>query len=179
MCKFNVFGINAAALKRQQKEDRKANNPSGGWSEENGCTYYTNGYYIIRLDGVPFQEAALLLGLGYEDSPGDREKNLKRIWDTFKPSDYTPAHITKWTKDCQKAGTKKPIPARVITNGADSCLIQQKYLDLFEGCTVTMRARNAGIRMENGCMEAYILPVRCSNEEYNIMQAICGTEKEV
>lgn len=178
MCKFNVLGINAAALKRQLKEDRKTNRPGAGWSEENGSTYYTNGDYIIRLDGIPFQDAALHLGLGYEDSPGEIEKNLQRIWDTFNPSDYTPARITRWSKEYQKTGMKKPIPARVITNESDACLIQQKYLDLFEDCTVTMRARNSGIRMEHSYMEAYILPVRCSNEEYNIMQAICGIEKE-
>ena len=178
MCKFNVLGINAAALKRQLKEDRKTNRPGAGWSEENGNTYYTNGYYIIRLEGIPFQDAALHLGLGYEDSPGDHDKNLKRIWDTFRPSDYTPAHVIGWSKECQIAGVKKPMPARIITNEAEACLIQQKYLDLFDGCTITMRGRNSGIRLEHGYMEAYILPVRCSNEEYNIMQAICGTEKE-
>lgn len=178
MCKSNVLGISPAALKRQLKEDRKANRPGAGWSEEGGSTYYTNGYYIIRLDGIPFQDAALHLGLGYEDSPGDHEKNLKRIWDTFRPSDYTPAHVTRWFKDFQKVGVKKPMPARIITNETEACLIQQKYLDIFEGCTITMKGRNSGIRVECGYMEAYILPVRCKDEEYAIMRAICEAEKE-
>lgn len=104
MCKFNVLGINPAALKRQLKEDRKTNSLSAGWSEEGGSTYYTNE--------------------------------------------------------------------------TEACLIQQKYLDIFEGCTITMKGRNSGIRVECGYMEAYILPMRCKDEEHAIMRAICCNEKE-
>lgn len=178
MCKINGLGINAAALKRQLKEDRKANRPGAGWSEEGGNTYYTNGYFILKLNGLSFQGAALLLGLGYEDSPGEIEKNLKRIWDTFNPNYYHPAHVTKWTKEHRKTGAKKPITTRVVASDTDACLIRQSFLDVFDGGIITMRARNFGIRIEHGDMEAYILPVNPTNEEYTIMRAICCNEKE-
>ena len=178
MCKFNVFGINAAALKRQLKEDRKTNRPGAGWSEENGSTYYTNGYFILKLNGLTFQGAALLLGLGYEDTPGDSDKNLERIWASFNPNDYTPARVTKWCKDYLKIGAKKPITTRVVVNDTGACLIQQSFLDVFDGGIITMRARNSGIRIEHGDMEAYILPVNPTNEEYNVMRAICCNERE-
>lgn len=178
MCKFNVLGINAAALKRQLKEDRKANRPGAGWSEENGSTYYTNGYFILKLKELTFQGAAMLLGLGYEDTPGDSDKNLERIWASFNPSDYHPARVTKWSKEYLKTGTKKPITTRVVVNDTDACLIQQSFLDVFDGGIITMRARNSGIRIEHGDTEAYILPVNPTGEEYNVMRAICCNEKE-
>ena len=178
MCKSNVLGINTAALKRQLKEDRKANRPGAGWSEEGGNTYYTNGCFILKLNGLSFQRAALLLGLGYEDSPGENEKNLKRIWDTFNPNDYHPARVTQWTKEHRQTGMKKPTPTRVVACGMDACLIRQSFMDIFDGDTISMGPKNSGVRVEHVDMEAYILPVRCSPEEYNIMKAICCNEKE-
>lgn len=174
MSKVNFLGIDTAALSRMLKDDRKNKSTRCGWTEEDGSTYYCNGYLIIKLSGLTFQASAMLLGLGYDDTPSDRMSNLKRIWDGFKPNDYEPGKLSAWARDTRVTWKKKLEPTRVVVSENNACLVRQSFLDVFAGCSVSVGPALSGVRFECGEMEAYILPIRPGESERAVLEAIKG-----
>lgn len=168
MKKIKLFyGVDISAFKKQMKEDAKQNNNKIGWYESDNDLYYCNGYFIIKFDNMRFTEAAACFGLTFADAP-EKYRELDKIFHSFDGVKYAPATETKWTKKAANGMTLDLI----VTNEA-GCFIQSKYMQLFPCSAVNMATDpNKGIRLSDGIMTAYVLPVRATDQDLAIIPAM-------
>lgn len=171
MKKIKLFyGVDIAAFKKQMKEDAKLKNNQIGWYESDNDLYYCNGSFIIKFAETHFTEAAACFGLTFADTP-EKYRAFDKIFNSFEGVTYVPATQTKWTKKAENG-----MSLDLIITNETGCFIQSKYMQLFPCSAINMATNpNKGIRLFDGPMTVYILPVRTTDKDSAIIPAMINT----
>lgn len=174
------MGLDVPAFKRFYKDSKKNNVQMKDrcyWAEKDGDSYFCDAYMIIRFKDTTLSQVARAFDLSFDDLPSEDKpaQNLEKIFFGFKPLEYEPAYISKWSCACKRGGCKEPGFAKVITNEKTYCMIDERFLPPFRGISPRIKGENTGIMFQYGfddAMMAFILPVRLDKESTDIYKAI-------
>lgn len=176
----DFMGIDVSAFKRFYKDSKKTNTNMKDrcyWAEKENDTYFCDGYMIIRFKNTSLSQVAKAFDLAYDDMPNEDKpaRDLEKIFFSFKPLEYEPAYISKWSCACKRGGCKEPGFAKFITNAKSYYLIDERFLPPFRGISPRIKGENTGIMFQYGfddAMTAFILPIRLDKESIDIYKAI-------
>lgn len=160
-----TYGIHVPTLRSLMKEADKRPQQHQGWSEEDGCTYYTNGFLILRI-ALPFQMVKEQLKLADSATPRVGV-NLKACFDSFSHIEYRACYRAPFLRTGEKGGA-----SAIFIGKDDYALVNEFYTSLFPDAKWTLGGKLKGIRCHDDLLEAYILPVRPKETDQQIVNAM-------